>query len=141
MENNTTRICEVCGGEIHIEATRCKHCQAWILPEMKPKNFLETALICWFLGQLGIHRFYTGYIGIGLVQLFTFGGCGIWSLIDFICILLNNYKDANGNLLAKYDRSTAKVIMIVILALIALTLFFIFGSFFLMLLLAMSVPE
>ncbi|MFM2376473.1 MAG: hypothetical protein RLZZ165_1570 [Bacteroidota bacterium] len=54
-------------------------------------------LLCWFLGYLGIHRFYTGHIGIGLVQLLTFGGCGIWVLIDFILIVTGNFKDAEGN--------------------------------------------
>ena len=65
----------------------------------KNKNWIATYLLCWFFGILGVHRFYTGYIGIGLVQLFTFGGLGIWALIDFITLSLNNYKDADGNCL------------------------------------------
>lgn len=141
MENNTTRICEVCGGEIHIEATRCKHCQAWILPEMQPKNFLETALICWFLGALGIHRFYTGYIGIGLAQLFTAGGCGIWTLIDFLCILFNNYKDASGKPLANYNRSTAIIILVIQLVAIVVLISLIFAMILLVFAAAMSMPE
>ena len=39
---------------------------------------------------------YTGHIGIGLVQLFTFGGCGIWTLIDLILIAVGSYTDAYG---------------------------------------------
>tara|TARA_B110000977_G_C10893761_1_gene422469 strand:- start:282 stop:623 length:342 start_codon:yes stop_codon:yes gene_type:complete len=43
-------------------------------------------LLCWFLGILGIHRFYLGDTWQGIVQLLTFGGLGIWVLIDFILI-------------------------------------------------------
>ena len=62
-----------------------------------------TDLLCFFLGFLGIHRFYTGYIGLGVLQLITLGGCGIWALIDLICIGLNKYKDAQGQELDEYN--------------------------------------
>jgi TM2 domain-containing membrane protein YozV len=51
------------------------------------KSQLTAALLCFFLGGLGIHRFYLGYTWQGVVQLLTAGGCGIWALIDFIRIL------------------------------------------------------
>jgi TM2 domain-containing membrane protein YozV len=60
-------------------------------------KFILTLLLCWFLGVLGIHRFYTGHTGIGIAQLLTLGGCGIWALIDLIIIATGNYKDAQGN--------------------------------------------
>jgi len=65
------------------------------------KDWLTTLLLCFFLGFLGVHRFYTGHTGIGVVQLLTLGGCGIWTLIDFIMIIVGNFKDAKGNLLVK----------------------------------------
>jgi len=37
-------------------------------------------------GAIGVHRFYLGYIGIGIIQILTLGGCGIWYLIDIILI-------------------------------------------------------
>lgn len=58
----------------------------------------STELICFFMG-CSTSSFYTGKIGIGFIQLFTFGGLGIWWLVDLITILTGNYKDANGNLL------------------------------------------
>ncbi len=60
------------------------------------KEWLVTLLLCLFLGGLGIHRFYTGHTVIGIIQLFTVGGCGIWALIDFILILVGSFKDAQG---------------------------------------------
>ena len=60
------------------------------------KDWLTTLLLCFFLGWLGIHSFYTGRIAIGVVQLLTLGGCGIWTLVDFILILTNSYKDNYG---------------------------------------------
>jgi TM2 domain-containing membrane protein YozV len=53
-------------------------------------------LLCFFLGALGIHRFYVGKIGTGILQLITLGGLGIWALVDFIMIVTGNFKDKQG---------------------------------------------
>jgi len=65
-----------------------------------PKSKIAAALLCFFLGCFGIHRFYLGYTTIGIIQILTVGGCGIWALIDFIQILLGNLKDSEGQDLA-----------------------------------------
>ncbi|MBR2723660.1 MAG: TM2 domain-containing protein [Lentisphaeria bacterium] len=59
-------------------------------------------LLCFFLGGLGIHRFYVGKFGSGILMLLTWGLCGIWVLIDFIFILCGNFKDAEGNDLERF---------------------------------------
>lgn len=64
------------------------------------KEFLTTAIISWFLGALGVDRFYLGYTGLGIAKLLTCGGLGVWALIDFILILLRKVPDANGRPLA-----------------------------------------
>lgn len=61
-----------------------------------PYNWLATFLLCFFLGGLGAHRFYVGKVGTGLLMLFTFGGFGIWVFIDFIIIVIGNFRDKSG---------------------------------------------
>ncbi|MBR6509836.1 MAG: TM2 domain-containing protein [Clostridia bacterium] len=57
------------------------------------------AVLCFFLGWLGIHRFYAGKVGTGIVWLLTGGICGVGAIIDFIIILCGNFKDGNGDLI------------------------------------------
>ncbi len=67
------------------------------------KSRLVAALLCFFLGWLGVHRFYVGKIGTGILTIITlFGFCGLWPLIDFIFILLGGFKDKQGNPLKKW---------------------------------------
>ena len=66
-------------------------------------KWLIVLLLCFFLGVLGIHRFYVGKTATGVAQLITFGGCGIWALIDFIMILLNQFTDAQGYIITNND--------------------------------------
>jgi TM2 domain-containing membrane protein YozV len=61
-----------------------------------PKGFVPTLLLCVLLGGLGVHRFYAGKPGTGVLMLLTLGGLGIWSLIDLIVIATGNFKDGNG---------------------------------------------
>ncbi|MGH7391700.1 MAG: TM2 domain-containing protein [Candidatus Rokuibacteriota bacterium] len=63
------------------------------------KGFVPTVLLCFFLGVLGIHRFYAGKIGTGILQLVTLGGLGIWALVDFIVIVVGRFTDGHGLLI------------------------------------------
>ena len=61
------------------------------------KSKLTAILLCFFLGSLGIHRFYLGYTLIGVIQLLTFGGVLIWAITDFIRLIIDSLKDSEGN--------------------------------------------
>lgn len=65
-----------------------------------PKSQLVALILVIFVGGLGIHRFYLGYTTIGIIQLLTLGGCGIWALIDLIRIITGDLKPADGS---EYD--------------------------------------
>jgi hypothetical protein len=60
------------------------------------KSFVTALLLSFFFGVFGVDRFYLGHVGVGLGKLFTFGGLGIWALIDFILIATKNIKDSQG---------------------------------------------
>ncbi|MBR1471677.1 MAG: TM2 domain-containing protein [Lachnospiraceae bacterium] len=55
---------------------------------MKPKDKWIAFILCLFLGYWGVHKFYEGKVGWGLVYLFTGGLCGVGWIIDIIRILL-----------------------------------------------------
>ena len=63
---------------------------------VSPSGFIPTALLCMFLGWLGIHRFYVGKIGTGLLMLVTLGGLGIWAFIDLLIVVCGAFRDRMG---------------------------------------------
>lgn len=60
------------------------------------KSQIVAFLLCFFLGLLGIHRFYLGYTGMGILYLFTAGLFGIGWLIDFILLIIPNGLTPKG---------------------------------------------
>jgi TM2 domain-containing membrane protein YozV len=60
------------------------------------KSWVTALLLSFFLGGLGVDRFYLGYTGLGILKLVTCGGVGIWALIDFIRIAIGSLGDTNG---------------------------------------------
>jgi len=63
---------------------------------MSDKKMVTACLLCFFLGGLGIHRFYVGKAGTGILMILTLGGLGIWIIIDFVMILTGGFKDSEG---------------------------------------------
>ncbi len=67
-----------------------------------PKSRLAAAILAWFLGVIGVHRFYVGKVGTGILMIVTLGGLGVWVLIDFIVILMGSFKDKEGRVLSNW---------------------------------------
>nr|WP_296069864.1 TM2 domain-containing protein [uncultured Actinoplanes sp.] len=68
-------------------------------PVTSQKSWVAALLLCIFLGTLGVHRFYVGKIGTGILMLITLGGFGIWTLIDLITLVVSKFSDKAGNTL------------------------------------------
>lgn len=78
-------------------------------------------LFAWLLGVFGVDRFYLGKIGTGLLKLVTFGGLGIWALVDLILVLAGAQRDKHGRALAGYQQHR-KIAWIVTGAVIVLSM-------------------
>ena len=61
------------------------------------EKWIITLLLCIFVGGLGVHRFYNGKIGTGILMLITLGGFGIWTLIDLILICCEKFTNKEGD--------------------------------------------
>lgn len=110
-------FCYKCGQQIDDEAVVCPHCGCATKNytpqkgmsggaygvEVSEKSRLVALLLCIFLGCFGVHRFYLGKIGTGIIWLFTFGCLGIGTLIDVILIACGSMKDKNGFPVAEWN--------------------------------------
>ncbi len=66
------------------------------------KNWIATLLLEIFLGTLGIHRFYVGKIGTGILWLITGGWFGIGWLVDLIMVACGKFKDKQGRVIKNH---------------------------------------
>jgi TM2 domain-containing membrane protein YozV len=95
------QFCRSCGQIISSLAPSCPHCGAPTGVKgtpmgASPKLRLVALLLCLLVGMLGVHRFYVGKIGTGILELITFGGLGIWVLVDLILIIVGAFRDKEG---------------------------------------------
>ena len=85
------------GASDHVEVPGPRH--TIHVPE---KSFVLTWVFALFLGFFGVDRFYTGKTGSAFAKLFTFGGAGVWVLVDVILVLSGNFYDGLGRPLKGY---------------------------------------
>ena len=109
MKAENEKYCIECGEAINAKAEICPKCGvrqpgmvAIKSPEEKEmqSKWITTLVLCWFLGIFGVHRFYTGSVGLGILQLVTMGGCGIWVIIDIVKLFMGTYSDGEGNVIS-----------------------------------------
>lgn len=68
-------------------------------PRISEHNRWVALLLCFFVGFLGVHRFYVGKIGTGILFLVTFGFLGAGVVLDFLMILFGSFRDKDYALL------------------------------------------
>ena len=68
------------------------------------KSRLIAFLLCTLIvGMIGAHRFYVGKIPSGVAMLFTLGGLGIWTIIDWFMILAGTFRDYDNKLVTEWN--------------------------------------
>jgi len=108
------KFCSTCGAIILEKAEICPKCgvRQAVVSEKKTavenaseKDWLTTLLLAIFVGGFGVHRFYVGKIGTGIIMLIvvlaTFGIGAIWTLVDVILIATGSFKDKEGKLIVQ----------------------------------------
>ena len=72
-------------------------------PAKSSSNGLVTLILCIFFGVFGVHRFYVGKTGTGILQFFTAGGYFIWTFVDLVHILTGKFTDSEGNVIRVFN--------------------------------------
>ncbi len=66
------------------------------------KRLLPAVLLCMLFGVFGVHRFYAGKVGTGILQLVTLGGLGIWWMVDLIMLIVGAFTDGKGQKITQW---------------------------------------
>ncbi|HEY2663891.1 MAG TPA: TM2 domain-containing protein [Candidatus Binataceae bacterium] len=113
-EDPMDQTCERCGGAMPSDAIFCSHCGERVAPraarsrssefeDVSERSRLIALLLCLFLGYFGVHRFYVGKIGTGVLWLLTGGLFGIGYVVDAILIAVGSFRDSHGLRLVFWD--------------------------------------
>jgi len=92
------RFCRKCGGDSAAPGAATGVATAGI----SEKRRAVAAILCFLFGVFGVHRFYVGKVGTGLLWLFTLSFLGVGMVVDFILILAGEFRDSDGRKLVAW---------------------------------------
>jgi len=107
--------CGTCWREIPASALTCPYCGVPIVvppPAGSARSRGVAAVLC-IVGLFslfltapvaGLHRFYVGKVGTGLLMLLSGGGFGVWTVIDLVLILVGRFRDRDGSRVLVWSR-------------------------------------
>jgi hypothetical protein len=101
--NRGDLFCHACGWDGRVSPAPAA--PRLIDPNPSELNRLAALLLCLTLGFFGIHRFYVGKTGTGLVWLFTLGFLGVGQIVDLILIATGEFRDSEGRRVLRWSEA------------------------------------
>ena len=107
--------CPKCGAEVDGDATKCFYCGAAVPASVEApsgagtapaaslpsnKNTIVALVLCVLVGILGVHRFYVGKVGTGILWVLTLGLAGVGWIVDIVKIAKGQFTDRQGRALS-----------------------------------------
>ena len=108
-------FCATCGSEMELDAS-CQVCGTRVASTVDSKKSAIVAIVLClaaYLGVGGLHRFYVGKIGTGILMLVTMGGFGVWALIDLVIIVVGRFRDSDDHLM-KMTKSSLGIFAVIV---------------------------